>query len=126
MIRVLSVKDKSLVSFSDFFNQGNLSGLISNLTSLLYTAGYLDAMTNVKKEKFWNWVLVIIMVVGFIAVAGITMQQGKKIDAMNDMILQLNADMNTIKPLILQQSGVIEPVKIDVIDGDVVNKPVVR
>lgn len=126
LIRVLSVKDKSLVSFSDFFNQGNLSGLISNLTSLLYTAGYLDAMTNVKKEKFWNWVLVIIMVVGFIAVAGISMQQGKKIDAMNDMILQLNADMNTIKPLILQQSGVIEPVKIDVIDGDVVNKPVVR
>lgn len=126
LIRVLSVKDKSLVSFSDFFNQGNLSGLISNLTSLLYTAGYLDAMTNVKKEKFWNWVLVIIMVVGFIAVAGITMQQGKKIDAMNDMILQINTDMNTIKPLILQQSGIIEPVQIDVINGDVVNKPVVR
>lgn len=126
LTRVLSVKDKSLVSFSDFFNQGNLAGLISNLTSLLYTAGYLDAMTNVKKEKLWNWLLAIVMVVGFVAVAGITMQQGKKIDAMNDMILQLNADMNTIKPLILQQSGVIEPVKIDVIDGDVVNKPVVR
>ncbi|HRY74141.1 MAG TPA: hypothetical protein P5098_00415 [Candidatus Dojkabacteria bacterium] len=125
-IRVLSIKDKSLVSFSDFFNQGNLSGLISNLTSLLYTAGYLDAMTNVKKEKFWNWVLVIIMVIGFIAVAGISMQQGKKIDNMEKMLVQINSDMNTIRPIIVSSSGVIEPTKIDVIGGDVVNKPVVR
>lgn len=125
-IRVLSIKDKSLVSFSDFFNQGNLSGLIANLTSLLYTAGYLDAMTNVKKEKFWNWVLVIIMVIGFIAVAGISMQQGKKIDNMEKMLVQINSDMNTIRPIIVSSSGIIEPTKIDVIGGDVVNKPVVR
>ncbi len=125
-IRVLSIKDKSLVNFSDFFNQGNLSGLIANLTSLLYTAGYLDAMTNVKKEKFWNWVLVIIMVIGFIAVAGISMQQGKKIDNMEKMLVQINSDMNTIRPIIVSSSGIIEPTKIDVIGGDVVNKPVVR
>jgi len=125
-IRVLSVKDKSLVSFSDFFNQGNLSGLIANLTSLLYTAGYLDAMTNVKKEKFWNWLLIAVMVIGFIAVGGMTIQQNKKIEAMETMLVQINSDMNTIRPIIVSSSGLIEPTKIDVIGGDVANKPVIK
>lgn len=126
LTRVLSIKDKSLVSFSDFFNQGNLSGLISNLTSLLYTAGYLDAMTNVKKEKFINWLIIGIMAIGFLVLGVLVFQQGEKIDTMSEMIVQINGNMETIKPLIVSGSGIIEPEQIDVINGDVANKPVVK
>lgn len=126
LTRVLSIKDKSLVSFSDFFNQGNLSGLISNLTSLLYTAGYLDAMTNVKKEKFVNWLIIGIMAIGFLVLGVLVFQQGEKIDTMSEMIVQINGNMETIKPLIVSGSGIIEPEQIDVINGDVANKPVVK
>jgi predicted nucleic acid-binding Zn ribbon protein len=126
LTRVLSIKDKSLVSFSDFFNQGNLSGLISNLTSLLYTAGYLDAMTNVKKEKFINWLIIGIMAIGFLVLGVLVLQQGEKIDTMSEMIVQINGNMETIKPLIVSGSGIIEPEQIDVINGDVANKPVVK
>jgi hypothetical protein len=126
LLRILKTKDKSLVTFSDFFNQGNLSGLISNLVSLVYTTGYLDAMTNIKKEKYWNWILVIIMVIGFIIVGAIVIQQGKKLDTMQTSLDQISYDMNLIRPLIMQQAGIIEPVKIDVIGGDVANKPVVQ
>ncbi len=126
LTRVLSIKDKSLVSFSDFFNQGNLSGLISNLTSLLYTAGYLDAMTNVKKEKFINWLIIGIMAIGFLVLGVLVFQQGEKIDTMSEMIVQINGNMETIKPLIVSGAGIIEPEQIDVINGDVANKPVVK
>lgn len=125
LTRVLSLKDKSLVNFSDFFNQSNLSGLISNLVSLVYTTGFLDAMTSVKKEKFWNWILIIIMVLGFIIVGAITIQQNKKIDAIGNMVGQINADMNIIRPLIVDSGGLTPPEFINVIDGNVTNKPVI-
>lgn len=126
VLRILKTKDKSLVTFSDFFNQGNLSGLISNLVSLVYTTGYLDAMTNIKKEKYWNWILMIIMVIGFLVVGTLIVQQGKKLDTIQTNLNQLNYDMNIIRPAILQGIGVIEPTRINVIDGNVVNKPVVK
>lgn len=125
LTRVLSIKDKSLVNFSDFFNQSNLSGLISNLVSLVYTTGFLDAMTSVKKEKFWNWILIFVMVIGFIIVGAITIQQNKKIGAIESMVAQISADMNTVKPIIIDSGGVALPEYINVIDSNIANKPVI-
>lgn len=123
LIRVLQKKDKSLVTFTDFFNQGNLSAILSNLVSLTYTTGYLDAMSTIKQNKFINWLLIIIMVIGFVIVGAMIGSQNKKIEALQNGINAVNYDMNIIKPVILEQAGIIEPTNISITDQNIVNRP---
>lgn len=99
LIKILTVKDKTLVNFDELFSNGNLSKIFNQSGHLQYIAGVLKNLKLRNLDKIM-WGILIIAVLGFLVVGNMIRTQGEKIDTISAQITelsnQLDQDMNIL------------------------------
>jgi hypothetical protein len=100
LIKVLTVKDKTLVNYDELFANGNLSKIYNQSGHLQYIAGVLKNLKLRNLDKIM-WGVIIIAVLGFLVVGNMVRNQDKKLDVIsnqiNELSNQLEKDMNVLQ-----------------------------
>lgn len=94
--KVLKVKSKTLVTFTDYFNHANLAELINNIVPLAYTFGLLEGLLSKKIDRILLILIIAGLIIGFLIMGIMVGQQGKKIKELTTSVNGIYADTNKI------------------------------
>ena len=94
--KVLKVKSKTLVTFTDYFNHANLAELINNIVPLAYTFGLLEGLLSKKREMLLLILIIAGLIIGFLVMGIMLSKQGKTIKEMSANVNNVYADMNRL------------------------------
>lgn len=103
MIREMTLKNKTNINFSEYFNSGKLSEIYAKHTSFAYLLGILKAGA-IDQLKKLMWFIIIALVVACLVLGYIGIDTQKKIENLGNQISVLSSDMNSMHETVLDMA----------------------